>query len=168
MELLPSAEILTYEEYFPFGATSYLATSTVNTPWCPPKRYHFLQRERDAETGLSYHGARYLVPWLARWTSADPLGLADGTNLYAYARNNPVVLGDATGTQAVPMQKEEDGTPMLPEKPSIEHETPPTESRFKLGGVSVFGASGGYELKGERNGFEADFRDNFQVSTTHS
>ena len=168
MELLPSAEILTYEEYFPFGATSYLATSTVNTPWCPPKRYHFLQRERDAETGLSYHGARYLVPWLARWTSADPLGLADGTNLYAYARNNPVVLGDAMGTQAVPMQKEEDGTPMLPEKPSIEHEKPPTESRFKLGGVSVFGASGGYELKGERNGFEADFRDNFQVSTTHS
>jgi uncharacterized protein RhaS with RHS repeats len=27
---------------------------------------------------LYYHGARYYAAWLGRWTSADPMGLADG------------------------------------------------------------------------------------------
>jgi hypothetical protein len=34
---------------------------------------------------------------LGRWTSADPLGLVDGPNLYRYARNAPVVMPDPTG-----------------------------------------------------------------------
>src|SRR5258706_4027769 len=53
--------------------------------------------ERDEETGLNYHGARYDAPWLGRWTSADPASVIDGANLYAMARNNPVQSVDLSG-----------------------------------------------------------------------
>ena len=53
--------------------------------------------ERDEETGLSYHGARYYAPWLGRWTAADPIGLGDGVNRYRYSSNNPVGFVDRTG-----------------------------------------------------------------------
>ncbi|MBK7539092.1 MAG: RHS repeat-associated core domain-containing protein [Myxococcales bacterium] len=43
-------------------------------------------------------GARYYAPWLARWTSADPIGLRGGTNVFAYCANNPVSRVDPSGT----------------------------------------------------------------------
>ena len=46
------------------------------------KRYRYTGQERDEETGLSYHGARYYAPWLGRWTSCDPIGIKDGLNVY--------------------------------------------------------------------------------------
>ena len=56
-------------------------------------------RERDDETGFNYHGARYYAPWLGRWVSADPLGIAAGVNLYAYANDNPCVFVDHDGKE---------------------------------------------------------------------
>ena len=35
-----------------------------------------------------------------RWTSADPSGLVDGPNLYAYSRNRPASLNDPSGREA--------------------------------------------------------------------
>ncbi|MBL9021940.1 MAG: RHS repeat-associated core domain-containing protein [Myxococcales bacterium] len=43
-------------------------------------------------------GARYYAPWLGRWTTADPLGLQAGLNLYLYGRASPVVMVDPNGT----------------------------------------------------------------------
>ena len=63
------------------------------------KRYRYTGKERDEETALYYHGARYYAPWLGRWTAPDPLGLRDGPNPYGYVRCNPVRLVDPTGTQ---------------------------------------------------------------------
>jgi len=54
--------------------------------------------ERDEETGLNYHSARYYAPWLGRWAKCDPLALADGINLYVYVGSNPNVLVDPLGT----------------------------------------------------------------------
>jgi RHS repeat-associated protein len=48
----------------------------------PPKRYRFTGQERDEESNLNHHGARYYAPWLGRWASADPEGLKAGINLY--------------------------------------------------------------------------------------
>ena len=95
LELDDAGAVITYEEYHPFGSTAYQAgRSAAETAL---KRYRYTGRERDDETGLNYHSARYYAPWLGRWTAADPSGLADGSNLYRYSRNNPVILQDPSG-----------------------------------------------------------------------
>ena len=71
LELDDQAHIITYEEYFPFGSTSYQAVAAQTDL---PKRYRYTGKERDEENDLYYHGARYYAPWLGRWTAADPAG----------------------------------------------------------------------------------------------
>lgn len=97
LELDHEAQIITYEEYTPFGSTSYQA---VRSQTETPKRYRYCGKERDEESGFSYHNARYYVMWLGRWLSADPIGIGDGLNLYAYCKNNPVMHKDGSGTDA--------------------------------------------------------------------
>jgi RHS repeat-associated protein len=97
LELDDESNIISYEEYFPFGSTAYQA---VRSQTETPKRYRFTSRERDQENDLSYHGARYYAPWLGRWTAPDPEGLSDGLSRYAYVRNNPVALHDPDGMQS--------------------------------------------------------------------
>ena len=75
LELDDQAQIISYEEYTPYGSTSYQA---VRSQTETPKRYRYTGKERDEESGLYYHGARYYAPWLGRWTSCDPSGLGMG------------------------------------------------------------------------------------------
>ncbi len=97
LELDQAAQIVSYEEYTPYGSTVYQAVaSAVQTP----KRYRFHGRERDEESGLYRLGVRYYAPWLGRWTSADPAGMVDGPNLYAFVLNNPLKFNDPTGMNA--------------------------------------------------------------------
>jgi RHS repeat-associated protein len=99
LELDDAAQVISYEEYYPYGSTSYQA---VRSQTETPKRYRYTGMERDEETGFAYHSARYYAPWLARWTSADPSGYVDGVNLFRYARSNPVAFLDHTGTDSTP------------------------------------------------------------------
>jgi RHS repeat-associated protein len=99
LELDDQAGIISYEEYFPFGSTSYQAVSAQVEL---PKRYRYTGRERDEENDLYYHGNRYYAPWLGRWTAADPAGLSAGINLYAYVRNRPAGRVDPQGTDDQP------------------------------------------------------------------
>jgi len=68
----------------------------------------FTGKERDAETGLDYFGARYFSGAQGRFTSpdwaaeprADPysdLGDPQTLNLYGYVRNNPLSITDPDG-----------------------------------------------------------------------
>ena len=98
LELDQAARVISYEEYYPYGATSYQA---VRSQTGTPKRYRYTGKERDEQSGLYYHGARYYAPWIARWTSYDPAGLSEGLNPYTYARNNPLGFLDPSGTQSV-------------------------------------------------------------------
>jgi RHS repeat-associated protein len=107
LELDQRAQVISYEEYYPYGSTSY---QSVRARTETPKRYRFTGRERDTETGLYYHGARYYAPWLGRWTSCDPAGLADGVNLYAYVHGSPVTAVDPSGTAGVPPWLKEGST----------------------------------------------------------
>jgi RHS repeat-associated protein len=68
-----------YEEYHPYGTSAYRSFQSSEVS---AKRYRYTGKERDEETSLYYHGARYYAPWLGRWTQADPAGTVDGTNLY--------------------------------------------------------------------------------------
>ena len=61
------ARIISYEEYYPYGSTSYQAVEAPSGR--RPSATATPGMERDEETGLAYHGARYYAPWLGRWTS---------------------------------------------------------------------------------------------------
>ncbi len=95
LELDETGAVMSYEEFYPFGGTSYQAGRSLAE--VSLKRYRYLGRERDEETGFNYNRARYYAPWMARWISPDPAGLVDGPNPYQYARNNPVMLSDPGG-----------------------------------------------------------------------
>jgi RHS repeat-associated protein len=100
-----AGQVVERHDYLPFGEE-----------WCPgppaqvcgsvtpgqPKR--FTGKERDAETGLDYFGARYLSAKIGRFTTVDPVytwqeNLVDPQrwNRYAYARNNPLRYVDPDG-----------------------------------------------------------------------
>jgi RHS repeat-associated protein len=98
LELDGAGKVISYEEYYPYGATSYQAGSSVAE--VSLKRYRYTGKERDEETGLAYHGARYYALWLGRWASCDPIGISDGLNLFQYVHSNPIILRDPNGTKA--------------------------------------------------------------------
>ena len=88
---------VSYEEYHPWGTTAYRSAKPGED--LSLKCYRFAGKEHDEETGLYYCGARYYAPWLGRWTSSDPAGMADGPNLYAYCGNDPVGFSDPSGLE---------------------------------------------------------------------
>ncbi len=95
LELNEVSEIVSYEEYHPYGTSAYKTNNEkIKSGF---KRYRYTGMERDEESGLNYHSSRYLIPWISRWTSCDKSGLKDGLNLYAYVRGNPVRLSDRSG-----------------------------------------------------------------------
>jgi RHS repeat-associated protein len=85
-----SGSLITREEYFPFGETSFGSFAR--------KRYRFCGKERDEESGLYYYGARYYAPWCCRFVSVDPLaGEMPFATPYSYAVNSPMVFVDVDG-----------------------------------------------------------------------
>jgi RHS repeat-associated protein len=111
LELDEQAQIISYEEYSPYGSSTYQA---VRSQTETPKRYRYTGKERDEETGLNYHRARYYAPWLCRWTATDPLGIAAGINLYRYVGGRPTVGIDPSGNQQLnqvqQQQRDPDGS----------------------------------------------------------
>ena len=102
LEVDEDGKVVSYEEYHPYGTTAYRAVrGDVDVD---VNRYRFTGMERDEETGLAQHGWRYFASWLGRWGSADPIGLGDGVNRYAYCGGNPVGLVDRGGQARVPAQ----------------------------------------------------------------
>jgi RHS repeat-associated protein len=92
----------------PFGNN----IGNTRTPDCTPvvgnvpdaTEHEFTGKERDAESGNDYFGARYYASSMGRFSSPDPSGLyyADMTNpqslnLYSYVLNNPLRFVDPNG-----------------------------------------------------------------------
>lgn len=60
--------------------------------------HSFSAKERDAETGLSYFGARYYSSDLSIWLSVDPMASKyPSLSSYVYCADNPVKLVDPNG-----------------------------------------------------------------------
>ena len=76
------------ESYEPYGASTHTGTS-VNGQLFAGQTYDF--------NNLYYMRHRYYLPAIGRFISRDPIGLAGGLNLYAYANDDPVDLSDPTG-----------------------------------------------------------------------
>lgn len=100
LELDDKVHVISYEEYYPYGSTSYQAVD--KSIKAAAKRYRYTGKERDEETGFSYHSARYYALWLGRWTSCDPIGISGGMNVYLFSANNPIKFSDKTGNAPDP------------------------------------------------------------------
>ena len=76
--------------YGPYGILSASGGgSTTNS-------YAYTGRETDG-LGVDYYRARYYNPTTGRFLSEDPIGLAGGFNLYAYAQDSPTNRVDPSG-----------------------------------------------------------------------
>ena len=65
------------------------------------QRYTYTARELNPLSATLFYRHRTLAPTLGRFTSRDPLGYADGPNLYPYVDNRPLHLTDPFGLDAV-------------------------------------------------------------------
>jgi RHS repeat-associated protein len=86
-----SGALVRRHDYFPFGE-EYL-------PQAGADNRRFTGKERDAETGLDYFGARYYASRAGRFTSVDPALDIEGAlvdpqrwNRYACTLNNPLTF----------------------------------------------------------------------------
>ena len=96
LELDEQSAFISYEEYYPYGNTSFHCVDS--TREIPAKRYRYTSKERDfSETGLDYYGARYYSSWLGRWCSCDPKGIKIHLNLFQFVDNKPIIKLDPTG-----------------------------------------------------------------------
>ncbi|MFY1667621.1 RHS repeat-associated core domain-containing protein [Pseudomonas sp. Pseu.R1] len=69
------------------------------SPYYAEQNLRFQGQYLDRETGLHYNTFRFYDPDVGRFTTPDPIGLAGGLNLYAYAPN-PVGWVDPWGLTA--------------------------------------------------------------------
>lgn len=97
LELDDQGRVISYEEYYPYGSTSYQA---IKQGIEAPKQYCYTGKEKDNENGFYYHGARYYVPWLGKWSSSEPTGITEDVNIFSYAQNNPIISFDPDGLKS--------------------------------------------------------------------
>ncbi|WP_171571065.1 RHS repeat domain-containing protein [Flavobacterium sp. CLA17] len=112
-----NGSISQHVEYIAFGEVLFEEhSSSFSSP------YLFNGKELDRETNLSYYGARYLDMKTSLWLNVDPLALynpakedefyfdgdhnggvynAKNLNAYGYCYQNPIVLVDPNGKQAI-------------------------------------------------------------------
>jgi RHS repeat-associated protein len=88
-------------DFFPYGGVAHDYCATVT------QHYRFTGKERDAESGLDYYGARHLASSLGRFMQPDPKPRSahapdpQSWNRYSYTRNNPLEFVDPDGMDLV-------------------------------------------------------------------
>jgi RHS repeat-associated protein len=95
--------------YEPFGEPiDARVAGVVSSPNVHARDLNSLNKRTDLATGWSDHGARWMMPETARWTSPDPLVESPGADLmgapwalhpYQYVDQNPIQFWDPDGRQ---------------------------------------------------------------------
>lgn len=107
LELDSDAKIITYEENYAYGGTSYQAVRKDTE--VAAKRLGYSGKERDKESGFYYFSARYYAVWLGRWVSTDPLIRKHAQRSpYVGIGNNPLALYDPDGRQDIRHEERSD------------------------------------------------------------
>jgi RHS repeat-associated protein len=129
VELDDNAEIISYEEYHPYGTTAY--QSGRNAAEVKLKRYQYTGMERDEESGLNYHKARYYATWLSRWTTPDPQSPLEDINCYRYVHGDPIAFFDPTGNSAFPGSPEQHAAFLKIQQEMADKPLPPLSAPIK-------------------------------------
>ncbi len=158
LELAADCELISYEEYSPYGGSTFQAGRT--NAEVSSKRYRFTEKERDEENGFTYHGARYYAPWLGRWTACDPSGIKGGLNLYVYVEGHPTIATDPTGRilfvfialvviiSALTVVSEAGAPTNKEEAAAVKPAITPTEAAARTAAIGVGAAAGAGVLPG--------------------
>jgi RHS repeat-associated protein len=85
-----SGAVVWAADYLPFGQANIIIENVVNN-------LRFAGQYYDQETGLHYNYHRYYDPTLGRYLRADPVGFAEGVDLYTYVASNPINRLDPKG-----------------------------------------------------------------------
>jgi RHS repeat-associated protein len=99
LELDEAGGLISYEEYSPYGVTTFQAGRSAAE--ISLKRYRYTGKERDQENGFTYYGARYYAPWLGRWASCDHKAKI---NLFDYCSGDPLMRLDPDGRDDRPRE----------------------------------------------------------------
>lgn len=97
VDLVTERDGKTYEffTYNPWGEEMHQYNANTFSFSSP---YRFNSKEKDAETGLYYYGARYYDPKVSIWLSVDPKAhWYPGHSPYNFSLNNPINLVDPNG-----------------------------------------------------------------------
>jgi RHS repeat-associated protein len=115
LETNASGQAVSCSDYLPFGEEIPSGSGSRNSCFVPTDNtLKFTGKERDAETGLDFFGARYFSSPQGRFTSTDPLNIPNlqrvapqkfgkvianpqNWNGYAYAHSNPLRNADPDG-----------------------------------------------------------------------
>jgi RHS repeat-associated protein len=147
-------------DYLPFGE-EYSPTSPIYPQLGGPNSIKFTGKERDAESGLDFFGARYMSSAQGRFTSPDApfadqhLENPQSWNLYAYTLNNPLRFIDDTGHATRPAQTQfvnqalaSDPTLRNVILKSVNFSPGGYEDAYLRGGLSNLDAGAGNTLRG--------------------
>jgi RHS repeat-associated protein len=105
MELSSGGWPMYIGDFAPYGQEIIDGTVSSAPTDTSSNHYKFTGKERDAESGLDYFGARYYASSMGRWMSPDWASKAEpvpyaklddpqSLNLYSYVSNRPLTLVD--------------------------------------------------------------------------
>ena len=97
-----SGDVVEIYRYSAFGHMTIYDPDGTTERSCPSagKAHAFTGRRWFKHAGLWYFRARLQHPRFGRFLQRDPIGYADGLNLYAYTADNPLSYVDPGGTAA--------------------------------------------------------------------
>jgi RHS repeat-associated protein len=101
-----AGNVIERHDYLPFGEECTTGPCAANPGVGTGQPRKFTGKERDAETGLDYFGARYYASKIGSFTTPDPVytwreNLLDPQrwSRYVYGRNNPLRYMDPDGRE---------------------------------------------------------------------
>lgn len=103
-----AGQVVERHDYLPFGEECTTGPCAANPGVGDGQPRKFTGKERDAETGLDYFGARYYGSRVGRFTTVDPiynwnanLSSPQRWNRYAYGLDNPLRNFDPDGRDTI-------------------------------------------------------------------
>jgi RHS repeat-associated protein len=94
-----SGNVTSYDDFYPFGMTMDGRSGNIGSG---DARYKYTTKERDAESGYDYFGARYYDARIGRWLSPDAdMRWVVGWGPYSYVKDSPLLRIDPDGNSDI-------------------------------------------------------------------